>query len=409
MSTAPEPDSSPWRVDFPDSQTFAEEFDRNLVKGGLFVPTDNLLPVRTVVDFVLVVPFSQAEIAGRGEVIYVIDPGEATRRGIRPGVGLHLVEFDMDVAKAARRVIGQVLTQAALQPPEQRQAVRIPARLKVKYQNGSWSEVALTRDISKGGLFLLTPRPLSHGTTLQVSLIQSAKGPDLVLQSEVVRADMAQLPEPHPEGVGLLFQEMSQAHRKRTDRFVACLDLRRRSLRAPKMRGRLDEAGVENIIRIFARCGQDGELVLRHGCNAGKISFQSERVVRAELPGPDLFGPKAFFQMMTWESGEFEYHACRVTPAAGLNHSPEDLLRDGRGLKAQTAQWRHRMPGNRRLMPGPRLDPSALCVPVEALPLVKMLPSSPCISEVLEQLGFSDLETYRLIENLRSRGLVRLG
>ncbi len=406
MSNAP--GSSPWRITFHDSHAFAEEFDRNLVKGGLFVPTDILLPVRTVVDFVLEVPFGQAEIAGKGEVIYVIDQGEAARRGMRPGVGLHLVEFDMDMAKDARQLIGQVLTHAALQPPEQRQAVRIPARLKVEYQNGSWSEVALTRDISKAGLFLLTPRPLSHGTTLQVSLIRSAKGPDLVLQSEVVRADMAQLPEPRPEGVGLLFREMSQAHRKRTERFVACLDLRRRSLSAREVRGPLDEAGVENIIRIFSKTGHDGELVLRHGCNAGKISFQSGRVVRAELPGPDLFGPKAFFQMMTWESGDFEYRACRVTPAQGIDHSPEDLLRDGRGLKAQTAQWRHRMPGDRRLAPGPHLDPSALCVPVEALPLVEMLPSKPCISEVLEQLGFSDLETYRLIDNLRSRGLVRL-
>ena len=116
MSTAPS--SSPWRVTFHDSHTFAEEFDRNLVKGGLFVPTDILLPVRAAVDFVLVVPFSQAEIVGKGEVIYVIDQREAIRRGMRPGVGLHLLEFDMDVAKEARRVIGEVLTQAALQPPE---------------------------------------------------------------------------------------------------------------------------------------------------------------------------------------------------------------------------------------------------------------------------------------------------
>jgi len=402
------PTSAPWRVTFHDSHAFAEEFDRNLVKGGLFVPTDILLHVRAVVDFILVVPFSQKEIAGKGEVIYVIDQREAARRDMRPGVGLHLLEFDMDTAKEARRVIGEVLTQAALQPPERRGAVRVPARLKVQYQDAALSEVAITRDISKSGLFLVTPRSLSQGTALQVSLIRSAKGPDLILESEVVRAVMTQLPEANAEGVGLVFREMTQERRKRTDRFVACLALRRRSLSAPESRGRLDEAGVENIIRIFARSRHDGELVLRHGRNAGKISFQNGRVVRAELPGPDLSGPRAFFQMMTWESGDFEYRACRVTPAPGINHAPEDLLRDGRGLKAQTVEWRQRMPGDRRLMPGPRFDPSALCVPAEALPLVEMLSSRPCISEVLEQLGASDLETYRLIENLRSRGLVRL-
>ena len=150
MSTAPT--STPWRVTFHDSQTFADEFDRNLVKGGLFVPTDIMLRGRAVVDFVLVVPYSQEEILGKGEVIYVIDQREASRRGIRAGVGLHLLEFDMDMAKEARRVIGEVMTQAALQPPEQRQDVRIQARLKVQYQGGSWNEVALTRDISKGGL-----------------------------------------------------------------------------------------------------------------------------------------------------------------------------------------------------------------------------------------------------------------
>lgn len=406
MSTTPT--NAPWRVTFHGSRTFAEEFDRNLVKGGLFVPTDILLHVRAVVDFLLVVPFTEEEIAGKGEVIYVIGPREAARRKTRPGVGLHLLEFDMNRAKEARCVIGEILTQAALQPPERRNALRVPARLKVQFKDASRSDVALTRDISKSGLFLVTPRPFSRGATLEVNLIRSAAGPDLILESEVVRAVMTKLPEPHTEGIGLIFREMSQERRKRTDRFVACLGLRRRSLSAPESRGRLDEAGVENVIRIFARSGHDGELVLRHGRNAGKISFQNGRVVRAELPGPDLFGPRAFFQMMTWESGDFEYRACRVTPAPGINHSPEDLLRDGRGLKAQTAEWRQRMPGDRRLMPGPRYDPSALCVPVEALPLVNMLASKPCISEVLEQLGFSDLETYRLIENLRSRGLVRL-
>jgi Tfp pilus assembly protein PilZ len=402
------PVNSPWRVTFHDSQTFAEEFDRNLVKGGLFVPTDMLLRVRAVVDFLLVVPFSQEEIAGRGEVIYVIDQKEAARRGCRAGVGLQLVEFDMDTAKEARRVIAEVLTQSALRSPEQRAFARIPARLKVHYQSGVWDETAVTRDISKSGLFLCTPRALSHGSTLQLALIRSARGQDLVLESEVVRTDMSAPPEPRPEGVGLVFREQNVERRRRTERFVTCLDLRRRSLTAPELRGQLDEAGVENVIRIFGKSGRDGELVLRNGPSAGKIAFQGGRVVRAELPSSELFGPRAFFQMMTWEGGDFEYHARRVHPAPGLNHSPEDLLRDGRGLKAQTVEWRRRMPGNRRLMPGPRFDPSALCVPVEALPLVEVLHSRPCISEVLSRLGSSDLEAYRLIETLCSRGLVRL-
>jgi Tfp pilus assembly protein PilZ len=378
------------------------------VKGGLFVPTDIMLPVRAVVDFVLVVPSSQEEIAGRGEVIYVIDQKEAARRGMRPGVGLHLLEFDLDGAREARRIIGEVLTHSALRPPEQRLSDRIPARLEVRYQGGDWDELALTRDISKGGLYLVTPRPFSQGTPLQVSLVRSARGQDLVVDSKVVRTEMAQLPEPHPEGIGVVFETMSPERRRRTDRFVACLDLRRRSLSAQNVRGPVDEAGVENVIKIFSKSTQDGELVLRNGPHAGKIAFLGGRVVRAELPGPGLYGPKAFFQMMTWENGDFEYRACRVTPAPGIHHSADDLLRDGRGLKAQTAQWRRRMPGDRRLMPGPRFDPSALCVPVEALPLVEMLPSRPSVSEVLDHLGFSDLEAYRLIESLRSRGLVRL-
>jgi Tfp pilus assembly protein PilZ len=400
---------APWKVTFHDSRSFAQEFDRNLVNRGLFVPTNITLGVRELVDFVLVVPFNQKEIRGRGEVIYVIDAKEAAHRGIRPGVGLHLVEFDLKAATEARRVIGEVLAQAALHPPDRRRSPRIPARLRVRYSGGTWAEFALTRDISQGGIFLCTEKGFSQGTPLEITLVRSVQGRDLVLDGEVVRTSMAVLPEPRPDGIGLAFQSMGPEQRRRADRFVYCLDLRRRSLKAQTIRGQVTDAGVENLIKIFGKSSREGELILRHGSRAGKIGFQDGRVVRAELPGPGLFGEKAFFQMMTWQEGEFDYRACRVNPAPGLSKSTDEMLQAGRHLKAQTVEWRRRMPSDRRLVPGPRFDPSSLCVPAEALPLMEMLPSRPSVSEVLEQLGFPDLEAYRLIETLRSRGLVRLG
>ncbi len=400
---------SPWRVTFRDSESYAREFDRNLVQQGLFVPTEIMLPLRAVVEFVLVVPFSQQEIGGRGEVIYVIDPKEAARRGIQPGVGLQLLDFDLPTAQKARRIIGDELNQAALKPPEQRDFLRVPARLKVQYQGGVWNEVAMTRDISKSGLFLCTNRQFSEGSLVKISLVRSASGKDLTLETLVVRTELTELPEAGFEGIGVRFGEMVGDDRRRTNRFVSCLDLRRRSLSAASIRGVVDEAGVENIIKIFGKSGRDGELVLRQGTRAGKIGFQGGRVVRAELPSAGLFGAKAFYQMMTSDSGDFDYRACRANPAPGINQTVEELLRDGRTFKAETIEWRRRIPGERRLVPGPRFDPAAICVPVEALPLVEMLAARPSVQEVLNQLGFSELEGYRLIENLRSRGLVRLG
>jgi type IV pilus assembly protein PilZ len=397
--------TNPWRVRFRSPGTFAEEFDNNLSNRGLFVPTETPCGVREIVEFVLVIPTHRKEIRGRGEVIYVIDPDEAARRGVNAGVGLHLVEFDMKSAAEARRVIGEALNQAALEAPEKRRSARVPARLHVRFERSADYVVGFTRDISRGGLFLCTDRVIPEGSPVNMTLLQTLHGAPLSLRGEVVH--VASGGEP-PTGMGVAFDCMGEEQREVAARLVSCLDLRRRSLSAQRMQGKVDGIGIENVIRVFCVSGREGELIVRHGEEAGRILFHGGQVVRADIPARGLVGEKAFFRIASWDRGDYEYHARAVEPEPPLGGSALELFAESRRARTLVDDWGCRLPANRTLLPGPSFNSNGLCVPEEALPLVELLDLKPSVGSVLDRLTVTDLDAYRLLESLRTCGVIRI-
>ncbi|MGD8375516.1 MAG: PilZ domain-containing protein, partial [Acidobacteriota bacterium] len=339
------------------------------------------------------------------EVSYTVDPSSG-----RPGgVGLHLHEFDLEAARRARAAIRAHQNDELLRPPEQRGAVRIPARLRVRYRGRKAFEQGLTRDISNGGAFLRTDEPYPVGTALDLVFVRPPDGRELLVPAEVVRDPVILDGRGPGIGMGIRFRSMDVRERRNLERFVGYVDLRRRAHTAAEVRGRLQDAGVEGIIHLFCGTDRSGELVLRARDGAGRIEFRDSRILRAELPEAGVHGERALFRMMTWEQGDFEYRRRAVPEGGDLERRGAQLVREGLQIRARLAAWRQRLPGSRRIAPGPRWQAVRLeAVPQTLRPFLETLPTCPTVAQSLDRLGRNDLDAYRILGTLHQRGLIRL-
>jgi len=66
-----------------------------------------------------------------------------------------------------------------------RRTLRVPTRLKVRFTRGSTIEIGSTQEISEGGLFLITRRPLAPGTPLHLEIDQGDLGAPIEIEGTV--------------------------------------------------------------------------------------------------------------------------------------------------------------------------------------------------------------------------------
>src|SRR5437588_6377294 len=97
-------------------------------------------------------------------------------------------------------------------PEDLRTSIRAPLRLRVDYERMNSFFADYTKNISKGGTFIKTPRPLPVGTRCQFSFTLPALSDPLVLEGEVtwilpVEAAQARSEDP---GMGIRFIFPSQ-------------------------------------------------------------------------------------------------------------------------------------------------------------------------------------------------------
>jgi uncharacterized protein (TIGR02266 family) len=399
------PDLSPLQVTFRTPEEFAAEYDQNLANGGLFIPTAVERPLRSQVSFVLVLGFSGQLLRGRGEVIYAVGAEQAAARGEQTGLGVQLLAFEPARAAEARREIQSSSNAAALEPPDHRRAVRFATRLQVRFKSRHQFERGVTRDISMGGMFLCTHEPYPAGSALQVVLVRPVDGKELVLEGEVARTPVVAGDDGLPIGMGIRFLPMDPARRGDVDRFVRFVDLRERVRTAPELRGQLRDAGIESVIHLLCHAVPEGELILRQGGESGRIAFKRANVVRAELPERGVSGEKAFYRMMTWEEGEFEFRP-RAVEDDGWRRPGNQLVCRGIAARREVSGWSARIPSNRHIAAGPALRYGG-SLPPGAQPLRALLAERPTVEAVLDRLAGPDVDGYRLLDNLRMQGMVQ--
>lgn len=92
-------------------------------------------------------------------------------------------------------------------PDDRRQHDRAPIELKVEYKRLNTFLADYTRNISRGGTFVATARPLSIGTEFVFALLVPGLGEPLKLTGKVVWTTREDEASPaNPAGMGIEFQ-----------------------------------------------------------------------------------------------------------------------------------------------------------------------------------------------------------
>ena len=106
---------------------------------------------------------------------------------------------------------------------DRRQELRAPIELKVEYKRLNTFFADYTRNISRGGTFIRTTRPLPIGTEFLFKLFVPQLGDALKVQGEVqwivTEADVAEGKQPEP-GMGIRFTYRQGSTQEEIDRVV---------------------------------------------------------------------------------------------------------------------------------------------------------------------------------------------
>ncbi|MGZ3418318.1 MAG: TIGR02266 family protein [Polyangiales bacterium] len=106
-------------------------------------------------------------------------------------------------------------------PSERRGLERVPIELRVEYRRLNSFFADYTKNISKGGTFIRTAKPLPPGTEFVFVLIVPKLGEPLRLNGEVVwTTEPARATEENPPGMGIRFKYVDDAERKLTEDVV---------------------------------------------------------------------------------------------------------------------------------------------------------------------------------------------
>ena len=105
---------------------------------------------------------------------------------------------------------------------DRRAALRAPIELKVEYKRVNTFFADYTRNISRGGTFIRTDKPLEVGTEFVFALVVPHIGEPLRLKGQVqwvTRGEEAELPD-KPAGMGIRFLYDAPEQRAEVERLV---------------------------------------------------------------------------------------------------------------------------------------------------------------------------------------------
>ncbi len=287
-------------VSFESAEAFEREYKANLVNGGVFIASDELLDLRTRVQVKLLLHFCGKQLAFDGEVVHQVTP-EMAQLGAPTGVA---VQFDGLAHQVRERL--EALRAASGAPekcppnPGKRAEPRTPARVPARVAGADGELAGHTRNLSRSGVLVSVPgQGVPVGEKVRLSLSHPTSGESMDLEGVVVR---------HVEddgdasSLGIQFVPSAEA-----ERFVEGIQSTEHMRRLGGISGAIAELGVANLLQMFAATAPAGTLTLRSGEHEGVIGFEGGLLRFVRLGGAS--GQKALTRLVSWSDGSFEFHA----------------------------------------------------------------------------------------------------
>jgi hypothetical protein len=345
------------RIQFEGIDQFRRELDRNIAKGGAFVPGACDLELREVVDVEVVLPFCDQRCTLEAEVVHVVDAASApspTAAGVavqflRPaselraellgllasagvagnaaaaaphpgpaqlpaapdlrdldeGEGLEIGDLDLlDGAGALEQAEPPRALAEAWDAQERRKAPRSPARLVAHLDAPNARIEGVTRNLSEtGALISADASELPPGKAVRLALQHPETGDRVEVDGRVVRHVAT---EGTVAAVSVLF-DVPDGRKEEVAALVRAARSAHRERSESGISGRIEELGMPNLIQMLGRSSPRGTLMVRSGTEEGVLAFEGGALRYARLGATRSL--KALARMLTWSAGHFEFHA----------------------------------------------------------------------------------------------------
>lgn len=119
-----------------------------------------------------------------------------------PTITHQLFQLITEMSEDEKRVLLRLLKRGTLKDKCRRQHFRKPVHIPVRYTSAVGLSSGVIRDISLGGLFILSRRAFAPGQILSVSFSPSNSEKTVWIAGDVMRVT--------PEGIGVRFRSMNE-------------------------------------------------------------------------------------------------------------------------------------------------------------------------------------------------------
>lgn len=313
------------RITFERADEFRRELDRNIAKGGAFVPGALDLELREVVDVEVVLRFCDQSLSFEAEVVSALPSGaavqflrpapelreELARLLARAGIAVSPARRDEPAAASGAKTAWDVDDIEALASPDpldevadRRGSPRSPARLPARLDGSNARVEGVTRDLSEtGALISADASELPPGKAVRLALRHPETGDRLEVDGRVTRHVESEgtvaavsvsfdVPSSKQEELAALVRAAKTSHEQRT---------------ATGISGRIEELGMPNLIQMLGRSSPCGTLAVRSGEEEGVLAFDAGNLRYARLGA--MRSLKALTRLLLWREGSFEFHA----------------------------------------------------------------------------------------------------
>lgn len=104
--------------------------------------------------------------------------------------------------------------------PERRAEPRVPLHIRIRYETADRFFEDYVRNLSSGGIFIETSRPLKVGTRLRVQFCLPRMSRDIVADGTVVRKVDVGAAGPATGGMGIQFSDLKSEDKMSLDAYV---------------------------------------------------------------------------------------------------------------------------------------------------------------------------------------------
>lgn len=301
------------RVKFESVKELYEEFTQNISKGGLFIKTTESFSSGDLLDIYLEISGSFKAIKLQGKVVHFVSSEAAKKSGSAQGIGVQFIDLSKGQIDHLRKVIEDIINKKqGSHQDDRRQSPRVKARLKVKFASEGALKERYTLDISRGGIFIPTPKPLDVGDIIQVVLIHPVTQEEMTLIGKVTRK-VEKKTKSIPVGMGIAFTDVKGRHED-IERFVFSAGVANVAAEEGEVEGRIQDTGIENVIHMISQVVEQGRLTLKNeeSNEQAIILFKNNNLADITLKPVGLKGEKALFRILFWEKGHFWFKKDKV-------------------------------------------------------------------------------------------------